>query len=321
MGNILVEAGTITDETLKQAKAYQQEKEGIRLDKAFLEIGALTGREIADALSTRLKIPFITMDNIFPPPEILDLVPARIALTYSLIPVLTIKQTLIIAVSNPLDEKMLDDLYSNVNMTLHLAVAPGDEITEAVNACYSSQENNYQADEKKVWVWPDKHQSLAGKQMETDRATEGRGKRPHAFEPDSESNHPKEPANFFAHARQQATYESNKFDIFGSATGKNLSKNAKKATGFEGILSVTAKPASPEEKQADITEKEADNPSAGSVNTESIKHLEKGLEALQKGSYKEALAKFEAALEHDPENRVCKANIQRIKKILAEKNR
>jgi tetratricopeptide (TPR) repeat protein len=62
------------------------------------------------------------------------------------------------------------------------------------------------------------------------------------------------------------------------------------------------------------------NPSTGASSpAEAVTLFEKGLEAARKGAYEEALSHFEAALQLDPNDRVCKANIRRIKRILAEK--
>jgi hypothetical protein len=52
------------------------------------------------------------------------------------------------------------------------------------------------------------------------------------------------------------------------------------------------------------------------LNAKGIEHFENGLAALKDKLYKEALVQFELAGELDPHNRLCKANIQRIRAIL-----
>ena len=51
-------------------------------------------------------------------------------------------------------------------------------------------------------------------------------------------------------------------------------------------------------------------------NIEAIEHFEEGLELLRRNAFKEALHQFEMALELDPQNRLCRANIQRIQEKL-----
>lgn len=51
-------------------------------------------------------------------------------------------------------------------------------------------------------------------------------------------------------------------------------------------------------------------------NEKTLEYFEKGLSFLKRRFYKEALHQFEKALELDPQNRLCRANIKRIRKIL-----
>lgn len=61
---------------------------------------------------------------------------------------------------------------------------------------------------------------------------------------------------------------------------------------------------------------EEDEPETPPVNQHAIEHFENGLDALQRKVYDEALLHFELASELDPQNRLYKANIQRIKTII-----
>ena len=47
-----------------------------------------------------------------------------------------------------------------------------------------------------------------------------------------------------------------------------------------------------------------------------IEHFEQGLELLQRNLLEDALQRFGAALRLDPQNRLCRANIQRIREKL-----
>jgi hypothetical protein len=58
----------------------------------------------------------------------------------------------------------------------------------------------------------------------------------------------------------------------------------------------------------------------GFSNEEALEYFERGLSFSKQRSYKEALHQFEKALELDPQNRLCRANIKRIRKILEKGN-
>jgi hypothetical protein len=47
--------------------------------------------------------------------------------------------------------------------------------------------------------------------------------------------------------------------------------------------------------------------------TQAIEHFESGLAFLQRSAFEDALRQFEIALQLDPQNRLCRANIQRIR--------
>jgi tetratricopeptide (TPR) repeat protein len=52
-------------------------------------------------------------------------------------------------------------------------------------------------------------------------------------------------------------------------------------------------------------------------NAEAIEYFEAGLVFLQRNELKNALSQFESALRLDPQNRLCRANIQRIREKLS----
>jgi tetratricopeptide (TPR) repeat protein len=265
VGRLLIEAGLITEAVLEEALAYQERNEGILIGKALVETGGLTGREIAGTVAVNLAMPYMTLDNVSPSSEILALVPAQIALTHVFIPVLKINKTLVVAVSNPFDAVMTEELSARIHIPVHMAVAPEDELVEAVLACYPSpaeaqssprRESAWGSREKKAWAWPE---------------------------------------------RQRPAGRNQGFNIFGINSTRNRHTGQK--TGGD-----------------EQSEKAAGQAPAGSGNTEAVEQFEKGLAAVRKGDYQEALAAFEAALALDPKNRACRANIQRIKKVLADQS-
>jgi hypothetical protein len=112
-------------------------------------------------------------------------------------------------------------------------------------------------------------------------------------------------ADLFSYSRPADSVQGGKiFDAFAAAERSGESKGAASwggPTGFE-----------PKGDEEDSGGQEGVSP----LNARGIEHFEKGLAALRSKLYKEALVQFELAGELDPGNRLCKANIQRIKAIL-----
>ncbi len=320
--HVLLEAGIITETAFKEAAAYQEEHPGVSLDKALIETGALTGREIAGALAMRLQLPFLTLDNISPPMGLLALIPSQMARAHNLLPVLKINKELVVAVADLPESKIVEKLRGLVRMPVHLAVAPAEELAEAVNAAYSFQKNTVSQNrgERKEWVWPEKAPGFSGNQADPAASGNAWESSSRSSDRQGESRERKSAPDFFARSRREAAQENNRFNLFGLGAEKRGGGNAKRGTGFEGLLA-GASDSSPSKSGRQNTEgKEMGAFAAPSGNSGGIEHFEKGLAALQHGAYEEALREFEAALEQDAANRVCKANIRRIKKILSEKN-
>ncbi len=100
-----------------------------------------------------------------------------------------------------------------------------------------------------------------------------------------------------------STRAGNFFDIGRSA-----------ATTGTGSPSSNYPPSPPEDSgEGPELSRKDDSPEAA----QAIELFEQGLSALQQKDYEEALRLFELSIERNPENRACRANLQRVKKILA----
>ena len=86
LGELLVDAGLIDQETLVQAmKAQQVQKR--RIGQILMEMGAADDLAIARALAQQLRIPLVRPDEISISQGALDLVSPEIAEHYLLLPV------------------------------------------------------------------------------------------------------------------------------------------------------------------------------------------------------------------------------------------
>jgi tetratricopeptide (TPR) repeat protein len=248
-------------------------------------------------------MPFLTLDRVHPQPAVIAMVPAGIARSHLVVPVLKIKGTLLLAVADPLAAGMREALQNTVDAKLRLAVAPEDEIVQAVRMHYGysfSDASDLQDAEKEP---PPKS---AGREA----GKESRQKKLH-WEPD-------EAGSWSWPPRRRAASAGTGLDIFGISTGKGPAGGVqKKEAGFEGALMGASESLRPKTEGGSGGEEGLEPASAD--HEAAVLHFENGLAAARKGDYQEALREFESALRLDPENRVCRANIQRIKSIVARK--
>ena len=89
LGDLLVQAGTITEDELMQALALQKGS-GERLGTVLIQSGIITERELIQALEVQLGVEFIDLSKTTLSPEIARLLPKGIAQRNSVVPVSSI---------------------------------------------------------------------------------------------------------------------------------------------------------------------------------------------------------------------------------------
>lgn len=136
LGELLVEAGIITAKTLERALSRQQGS-GSRLGTVLEEMGVITDEELAAALATQFDMRLIRRirGNLFPR-ELLDLVPVDLALQKNIFPLREKDGVLALAVANPFDSDTFDYLAKKLGLKIITAIAPSQEIVEAITEYY-----------------------------------------------------------------------------------------------------------------------------------------------------------------------------------------
>jgi CheY-like chemotaxis protein len=136
IGNLLVEAGIISMLTLERALEVQK-KCGRRLGTLLRDMGIVTEEEVLKALAQQCNIR--TVGNFAGqnfPKELLDLVPARLALEKLIFPLKHHEKMLAIATLDPFDAATFNYLADQTGMKIYLALATKDEIFAAIKRHY-----------------------------------------------------------------------------------------------------------------------------------------------------------------------------------------
>jgi type IV pilus assembly protein PilB len=139
LGECLIEAGLIDEEVLAQALSIQKVRKK-KLGQILIDMGVVDDEGIARVLSTQLKIPLLHLRGTDIPKETIALVSAELAETYLLIPVKETNKKLLVAIANPLEFYALDDLRFVTQMPIEIAIAPQNEILEAIEKYYPKQD-------------------------------------------------------------------------------------------------------------------------------------------------------------------------------------
>jgi len=145
---ILVKDGHISKGQLEKALGIQKEK-GVPLRSVLVDENMISRETLLSLLSEELYMPTLNLSKYKFSPEVIGLVPERIARLYNLIPISSFGNTITVAMSDPLNIFALDDLRTLTGCNIDTVLSPDDEIARSINAQYNleSQDMEYVLDE------------------------------------------------------------------------------------------------------------------------------------------------------------------------------
>ena len=138
LGDILMEAGLVSEEAVAQAIARQKET-GHRLGQTLVELGLVTPEQIAAALSAQLGIPYVRLSDYSITAELIQKIPERVARQHKLLPIEEVSGKLIVAVADPLDITALDDLQLMLGLDIEPVIAAESDVMRSIEHLYGEQ--------------------------------------------------------------------------------------------------------------------------------------------------------------------------------------
>ncbi|MBU0744538.1 MAG: Flp pilus assembly complex ATPase component TadA, partial [Gammaproteobacteria bacterium] len=143
LGELLIKEGLISDEQLKQALA-QQKRSGGKLGEILIQLYFVSESQIAGTLSKQLGIVYASMDKGLLTPNVhqnLDqLIPEEYARKHFVLPLSRHENNLTVAMHDPLDLIVIDDLSKMTGCDVSVVVATKSELTHAFDGFYHSKE-------------------------------------------------------------------------------------------------------------------------------------------------------------------------------------
>lgn len=135
LGELLLRKGIITQENLEQALKEQKAKGGF-IGELLVRLGMAKEEEVLPVLSEQIGIPYVVVKEMDIPPLVIGKVPAKFASHYKLLPVRFEGDVLHVAVTDPLDVQMLDDLRILLGCEVKAILASETDILEAIRKYY-----------------------------------------------------------------------------------------------------------------------------------------------------------------------------------------
>ena len=135
LGELLREAELIDEMTLTKALELQKTQKK-RLGQILIDMGAIDDIQIVRALSIQLDIPFIRLQDISLPPNVIQTISPEMAEHYLVIPLKTSDKELLVTMGNPLEFYALEDLRFFTGKSIKIAVSPQHDVLEALERYY-----------------------------------------------------------------------------------------------------------------------------------------------------------------------------------------
>lgn len=137
IGDILINQGLITSQQLKETIKLQKEGNKKRIGEILVERGAISKEELYEILQYVYESEYVDLSNYVIDPEVISLIPEKIALRFKLIPLSKNDYELIIAMANPLDVYAIDFVrdYTKVKRIKSL-LATEDDVLNAITSYY-----------------------------------------------------------------------------------------------------------------------------------------------------------------------------------------
>lgn len=137
LGEILIEAGLISEANLQQA-LIEQRRWGGQIGKVLVEQGFVTEELLVRALAKQLGIPLVSLVEVEVEQRVLDTIGAELAEELGVFPFRFKDRVLDIAMSDPMKMGIIDELQIRTRLSVRAHLAGTQEIQDAIVRCYAT---------------------------------------------------------------------------------------------------------------------------------------------------------------------------------------
>jgi len=139
LGELLIERGVINKLQLDKALNVQKEKGGL-IGEVLVELGFAKEENITQALTAQYGFPYLPLANYEINPEVVNIIPGRVARQYLVIPVDKVGSNLTLAMSNPLNVHAIEDIELMSGCIIQIFVSTLSDVKGAIEKYYKDKE-------------------------------------------------------------------------------------------------------------------------------------------------------------------------------------
>jgi len=139
LGDLLVERRLLTESQLEEA-LLRQSRDRKRLGEILIELGYISEEDFVAVFSEQQGLTWVELDPYFIAPSLKELIPKEVAGKYSVLPILLLDNSLMVATPDLLGEEKLKKLEEMVHRRIELRIVTTSDFNFAFNRYYEVEE-------------------------------------------------------------------------------------------------------------------------------------------------------------------------------------
>ena len=147
---ILLANEVITHEQLSDALRWQRSHPDEDVGNILLSRGIVNESQLLAAYAQRLDVALVEKDLVVKRPEVLKLVPESLARRYGIMPLDINNNKVLIAISNPEDMSVVEDVKMSSRMDVSFVLSPRENVNGAIERYYKNVELFYREEQAEV---------------------------------------------------------------------------------------------------------------------------------------------------------------------------
>jgi type IV pilus assembly protein PilB len=164
IGDQLIHEGLVTREQLSKA-LDDARNGGNRLGFSLVKLGFLSEQDLVRALARQHRIPAVDLERVKLDPRILKLVPPEIAVKHQVLPLRRVGRTLTVAMANPTDLGVLDDLKFVTRLDIEPVIAGDFSLRKIIEREYEASDERIndllkQIEQEEIEVVDDREEEM-----------------------------------------------------------------------------------------------------------------------------------------------------------------
>lgn len=147
LGQLLIRENLLTEKQLENALEYQSKHRNRPLGKILTQMGIISDAEIQLALTRKLGIPFVNLQEFELDMEVVNQLPQAIIRKHKVLPIHRKGNEIIIALENPLDKEAISAASFNTKLHVETVIASGSQLEARINDLFGAQAIDFSLDE------------------------------------------------------------------------------------------------------------------------------------------------------------------------------